>query len=72
MKKGKLTKSEQKWHVVCVEENDWNTYYPVNDNHKLWLLIHGEENMEACFNLNEEKQALLVSCESKPRIYSQD
>lgn len=70
--KGYLSKNDTKWYVNIVEEGDWHTQYLVHNNHKFWLQIWGEENMEACFILDENKQAILKSCGSDIREYTQD
>ena len=28
--KGKLTQIENRWYVMCIEEGDWETYYPLS------------------------------------------
>lgn len=35
--KGKLTQIEHRWYVMCIEEGDWETYYPLNphDEHQI-------------------------------------
>lgn len=29
--KGKLVKQENSWYVMCIEEGDWETYYPLSE-----------------------------------------
>ena len=28
--KGKMVKQENRWYVMCIEEGDWETYYPLS------------------------------------------
>jgi hypothetical protein len=72
---GTLLQQDNKWYAVLpseddfpVEMNAWETH----PQHKLWLLIHGKENMKACFVLDKDNYAILKSCETDKRIYTQD
>ena len=70
--KGTLSKHNDKWYVNIIEEGDWHTQYLIHNNHKFWLQIWGEENMETCFVLNENKQAILKACGPDTHQYIQD
>lgn len=62
MIKGTLSKnSNNEWVVI---ENSSNDYYTTHPQHKLWLMIHGNEGMKVRFTFDNEYQAILESCES--------
>jgi hypothetical protein len=67
---GTLLQQDNKWYVtLSLNGNDmWETH----PQHKLWLLIHGKENMKTCFVLDENNYAVLKSCEIDKRVYTQD
>jgi hypothetical protein len=49
MNKGILHKKENKWFITRTEEGEWETYYPIHQQHSFWLKIFGEEGMELAF-----------------------
>ena len=42
--KGKLKKSEEGWHIMCIEEGDWETYYPLHKGDSLYIIDVDEGN----------------------------
>ena len=65
--KGTLSKHNDKW--VVIEGND---YWYTHKDHNLWLLVHGNEGMEACFVIDENEYAILKACSPDTHEYIQD
>jgi hypothetical protein len=42
--KGKLKKSEGGWYIICIEEGDWETYYPLHKQDALYCLDADDGN----------------------------
>jgi hypothetical protein len=67
---GTLLQQNNKWYATLLSNDSemWKTH----PQHKLWLLIHGKENMKTCFVLDKDNYAVLKSCETDKRVYTQD
>jgi hypothetical protein len=65
---GTLQKDKNnKWIVI-----EGDSYWHPHNDHNLWLLIHGKENMDMCFVLDENNNAILKACYPDTREYVQD
>jgi hypothetical protein len=72
---GTLLQQDNKWYAVLPSGDDFPAeldIWETHPQHKLWLLIHGKENMKTCFVLDKDNYAVLKSCETDKRIYAQD
>jgi hypothetical protein len=71
---GTLLQQDNKWYAILPSGEDFPLKYmwETHPQHKLWLLIHGKENINTCFVLDENNYAILKSCETDKRIYTQD
>jgi hypothetical protein len=65
--KGILSKKNNKW--IVIEGEDY--WYP-HTEHNLWLLIHGNEDDDVCFTLDDNEYAILKACGPDTREYIQD
>ena len=75
MLQGTLLQQEDKWIVALSSPDDFTLgtdIFNIHPQHKFWLQIWGEENMETCFVLNENKQAILKACGPDTHQYIQD
>jgi hypothetical protein len=67
---GTLLQQNNKWYAAL--SSNGNDIWETHPQHNLWLLIHGKENMKTCFILDENNYAVLKSCETDKRVYTQD
>jgi hypothetical protein len=64
---GILSKHNNEWIVIEDQKQ-----HPTHPQHKLWLLIHGEEGMNVCFILDKDNHAILKACGPDTHEYTQD